>query len=101
MVFQVLYTESALEELKALFEWSWEHHPGTSEQFADALFQHIDLLQQFPFMGTPVQGWVGVRRLLHTPFHIYYQVHLDRTRVDILHIWQTSRRPPTLPRRSE
>lgn len=29
-------------------EWSWGKHQATSERFAKALLNHIDLLQDFP-----------------------------------------------------
>jgi hypothetical protein len=39
--------------------WSWQGHPGTSERFADSLLNHVDLLNDFPYLGVPVRGYPG------------------------------------------
>jgi plasmid stabilization system protein ParE len=90
--FQVLYTEPALTDLEEVMEWSWRNHPGTSERFASALLKHVDLLTDFPNLGAPVYGCPSIRRLQHSPFHIYYRVLLESRRVEILHFWHRSRR---------
>ena len=96
MDFQVLYTEPALNDLEILMTWSWERHPDGTEPLATSLLGHVDLLKKFPFMGTGVRGLPGVRRLLHTPFHVYYRVHPKRHALEILHIWHASRNAPAL-----
>jgi len=72
--FQVLYTGPALADFEEVMRWSWQKHPATTERFANSLLNHVDLLGNFPFLGTPVGGFAGVRRLLHSPMHIYYRV---------------------------
>jgi plasmid stabilization system protein ParE len=94
--FQVLYTEPALADLEEVMRWSWQNHPGTSERFANALLNHVDLLKDFPNLGAPVHGYPGVRRLQHSPLHVYYQVVLESRRVEVLHFWHASRRGPPL-----
>ena len=94
MDFQVLYTEPALVELEEVMRWSWLNHPGTSERFANALLNHVDLLKDFPYLGAPVHGCPGVRRLQHSQLHIYYRVVLEPRRVEILHFWHSARRDP-------
>jgi plasmid stabilization system protein ParE len=74
--------------------WSWQNHPGTSERFANALLNHVDLLKEFPYLGALVHGCPGVRRLEHSPFHVYYRAVSEPRRVEILHIWHSSRRYP-------
>ena len=96
MDFKVLYTEPALADLKAVLGWSWEKHPGTSQQFADSLLNHIDLLKDFPYLGTPVKGYPGVRRLLHSPLQVYYRIHEEKGVIEILHLWHAAREEPEL-----
>lgn len=96
MDFQVLYTEPALRELEEIFTWSWERYPETTERFGLSLLNHIDLLKSFPQLGTPVKSFPGVRRLLHSPLHVYYRVLPEQKRVEILHFWHSSRKPPRL-----
>jgi hypothetical protein len=33
--------------------WSWQNHPATTERFANALLNHVDLLGDFPFWARP------------------------------------------------
>jgi len=74
--------------------WSWQNHSGTTERFADALLNHVDLLKVFPHLGAPVRGYPGVRRLLHSPLYVYYRVLLEPQKVEILHFWHRARRGP-------
>ena len=94
MAFKVLYHEDALADLEEIFDWSRERHPATTEQFADALFNHLDSLQVFPYLGALVKGHPNVRRLLHSPLYVYYRVDANRGSVEILHFWHVSRRQP-------
>ena len=96
MDFKVVYTEPALADLETVMGWSWERHPGTSERFADSLLNHIDLLSDFPYLGAPVKGYPGVRRLLHSPLQIFYRVREDKGVIEILHFWHTAREGPKL-----
>ena len=68
--------------------------PETTEQFADALFDHIDLLQAFPYVGAPCKGDPQVRRLLHSPLYVYYRLDERRGAIEILHFWHCSREEP-------
>jgi plasmid stabilization system protein ParE len=56
MAFKILYHEDALADLEEIFEWSREKHPETTEQFANDLFDHIDPLRAFPYIGAPIKG---------------------------------------------
>jgi len=94
--FKVLYTEEALADLKAVMGWSWEKHPGTSEKFANSLLNHVDLLKEFPYLGTRVKDHPGVRQLLHSPLQIYYRVREDKGVIEILHFWHAARQQPEL-----
>ncbi len=45
MVFKILYHEDPLADPDEIFEWSREKHPETTEQFANDLFDRLELLQ--------------------------------------------------------
>jgi plasmid stabilization system protein ParE len=96
MAFRVLYHEDALADLEEIFNWSREQHPETTEQFAKNLFNHIDLLQAFPYVGASVQGNASVRQFLHSPLYVYYRVDADREGIEILHFRHATRTPPRL-----
>ena len=94
MDFKILYHEDALADLEEIFDWSREKHPRTTERFANELFDHIELLHALPYMGTPVIGHPHVSRLLHSPLYVYYHLDENRSAIEILHFWHSSRRDP-------
>ncbi len=94
MAFKLLYHEDALADLEEILNWSREQHPETTEQFARDLFNHIELLQAFPYIGASVQGNANVRQLLHSPLYIYYRVDVDRGGIEILHFRHGTRKSP-------
>ena len=94
MAFKILYHEDSLADLEEIFEWSREKHPETTEQFADDLFDHIELLHALPYIGTPVKGHPQLRRLLHSPLYVYYRVDENRGAIEILHFRHSSRKDP-------
>ena len=94
MVFKILYLQAALTDLEEVFEWSRANHQITSDQFADDLFNHIEFLRDYPNMGPILRDRSHLRRLVHSPFIIYYRVNRVRMLIEILHIRHSSRRPP-------
>ena len=99
MAFKILYHEDSLADLEEIFEWSRDKHPETMERFASDLFDHIDLLQALPYIGTPVKGHRGSGGfciLPCTPINAYYRVDENREAVEILHFWPSSRKAPRL-----
>ena len=96
MAFKILYLEESLIDLETIFRWSRERHPGSTEQFADDLFNHLDLLAAFLHVGSRVSGEPYIRRFLHSPLYVYYRVNERKQCIEILHFWHTARRDPKL-----
>ena len=71
MAFKTLYHEDALADLEEIFEWSREKHPETTEQFANELFDHLELLRNAPYLGAAVEGQPRVRKFLHSPLYVF------------------------------
>ena|SRR5579859_311735 len=94
MDFKILYTQPSLADFEIVMRWSWEKHPGASEQFGDSLLSHVDLLKNFPYLGARVKGFPGVRRLLHSPVQVYYRIDEEKAVIQILHIWHAARQFP-------
>jgi plasmid stabilization system protein ParE len=71
------------------------NHPGTTNRFADGLPNHVDLLKDFPYLGVPVHAHPNVRRLQHSPLHVYYRVLPENRKIEILHFWHEARARPS------
>jgi plasmid stabilization system protein ParE len=65
--------------------------PGSTERFADALLNHVDLLKASPYIGSPVADRPGVRQLVHTPILIYYRVNESPNFIEVLHFVHSAR----------
>jgi len=96
MAYRVVYTDPALEDLRAVREYSEHQFPLLDPPFADELVLHIDLLADFPLMEEAVRRRRTVRKLVHSPLIVYYLVDTARREVRILHLWRGSRRAPRL-----
>ncbi len=59
MAFKILYDKDALADLEAIFVWSRDKQPETTQQFANDLLEHIELLQALPYVGTPIKDILG------------------------------------------
>ena len=92
MAFKIFYHEDALADLEEIFEWSRDRHPETTEKFAGDLFNHIDLLSDFPWIGEQVKGRSSTRRLFHSPLYVYYRVDEARSGIEVLSVRHTARR---------
>ena len=51
VAFNLLYLENALVDFELIFSWSREKYPGSTEQFASDLFNHLCLIAAFPYVG--------------------------------------------------
>jgi plasmid stabilization system protein ParE len=96
MAYQVHYTEEVLADLEEVTGYAETHFPGGAEHFFPGLLDQIELLGIYPRMGSIHQASSQARKILYTPFVIYYRIFEPQQRIDILHIWHGSRRPPTL-----
>ena len=91
MDFKIRITEAALADFEDILAYSWDNFPASAERFGRAVLNHVDLLKQFPYIGSPVNGREGVRLLVHTPILVFYRVTEARNLVEVLHFWHGSR----------
>jgi plasmid stabilization system protein ParE len=94
MDFRVLYTKRSLSDLAAIVEQIEADDPDAASRFSTALLDHIDLLANFPRMGTPVTVGPRVRKLVHSPVIAYYRILATRKTVEIVHIRHRARLEP-------
>lgn len=96
MAFEIRITEAALADFEEILAYSQSKFPDSTERFATAILNHLDLLKTFPYIGSPVAKRPGVRQLVHTPVLIYYRVHETASIIDVLHFWHSARKRPAL-----
>ena len=93
MEFQIRFTEAALADFEEILAYSWANFPARAERFGNAILNHIELLRNYPYIGSRVKGRPQVRQLVHTPILIYYRVNESPNFVEILHPQHGSHEP--------
>ena len=85
-LFEVHWTERALERMRRLYEWVAEHdYPEAAESLVERLFEAGDGLEWSPQRYAPAPEWgEGVRRLPMLGQRILFKVDEAQRRVDIV-----------------
>ena len=96
MACKILFTEDALADLENILDYIHADNEDAAEAFGMALIKHVELLQNFPRIGTPVPQRARVRKILHSPVRIYYRIHERKSLIEILHFWHGAKRDPRL-----
>jgi len=81
VAYKVFYTKESLDELEALLEFIRPENQTAAERLGSGLLAHIDLLRDFPRLGTSVYRKRGIRKLFHSPVTIYTGSTTDRARL--------------------
>jgi plasmid stabilization system protein ParE len=94
--YRLLFTQRALSDLSEIVGHIAQDDGEVASRFGEALLDHVDLLGRFPRMGNTIRKKSRVRKLVHSPILVYYQVHQEKRLVEILHFRHGSRKLPKL-----
>jgi plasmid stabilization system protein ParE len=92
--YRLLFTQRALNDLADIIGHIADDDDEAASRFGTALLDHVDLLTRFPRMGSTIRKRSRVRKLLHTPILVYYQVREDKRLVEVVHLRHASRKSP-------
>ena len=94
MDYRLLFTQRALTDLAEIIDHiAWDDDEAAS-CFGGALLDHVDLLRRYPRMGLAIRPRSLVRKLVHSPFVVYYRVKENKCLVEVLHFRHGARKPP-------
>ncbi|HSH49857.1 MAG TPA: type II toxin-antitoxin system RelE/ParE family toxin [Halomonas sp.] len=85
---KLVYTDESIEDLKRLREFIAIHNPSAAAKIAVELVGKIELLPDFPKMGTPVEmapGPDSVRDMVFGKYVVRYSLHASA--IIILRVW--------------
>ncbi len=87
---KLVYTDEAIEDLKRLREFIAVHNPTAATRIASELVGKIELLPDFPKMGTPVEiapvpG--SIRDMIFGKYVVRYSAHASV--IIILRVWHS------------
>ena len=93
---KVRYTPAAFAELQAIVDYISAHSPRGARNVYARIRQSVDLLKDFPHMGTPTDD-AAIRRTLAVPYPyvIFYEPTADEV---VIHSIRHARRRPKPPR---
>ncbi len=94
MDYRLLFTERALNDLSEIVEHIAKDDDEVASRFGQALLDHVNLLTRFPRMGNTTRKRSQVRKLIHSPILVYYQVNAEKRQVEVLHFRHGARLPP-------
>jgi len=85
---KLVYTNDAIEDLKRLREFIAVHNPTAASRIAAELIAKMELLPEFPRMGTPVQMAPipdVIRDMVFGKYVFRYSIHTSA--VIVLRVW--------------
>jgi plasmid stabilization system protein ParE len=90
--YRVLFSQRALNDLSGIVGHIAQDDDKAASRFGEALLDHVDLLGRFPRMGNTIRKRSQVRKLVHSPILVYYQIHEEKRLVEVLHFRHGSRK---------
>lgn len=101
MDYHLLYSQRALNDLAEIIGRVAEDDAEAAFRFGTGLLDHVDLLARFPRLGAVIRKRSRVRKLVHTPILVYYELREDKRLIEILHFRHGGRKTPKTELRSE
>ena len=89
----VIWTESALSQLEAIYEYIAQTSPEYALRMIDRLTRRSIQITEFPFSGRMVPEYESneVREVLEWPYRIIYLIRPEQARVEVLAVVHGSR----------
>ncbi len=98
MVFKLIWTDSAVADLKDICERIAQDNPAAAEKVGRGILDHVRILEAFPFIGPPYPRRSGgaIREIVFGNYRIFYGVTPRPKQVHVLRIWHGARGEPEL-----
>ena len=98
MDFQVVWTDSALADLREIVSYISRDNPAAAERIGSDIIDHVETLKTFPLIGpTYPRGSLDNRReIVCGKYRVFYRVTEARKLVEILTVWHGARGTPKI-----
>ncbi len=98
MAFQVIWSETASEDLKEIVLFIALDNSSAAARLAERILSHIESASNLPFANraVPEKDDELVRESILKPYRIIYQIDNDRNAIHILRIWHAARGLPEM-----
>ena len=98
MAFQIVWSQTAVEDLKGIVQYIALDDPDASAKLAGRIIQRIETASELPFSNrtVPEKGQESIREAILKPYRIIYHVDAERSAIYILRIWRAARGIPDI-----
>ena len=93
MDFKVIYQPLALEDLEGIVRHVAEKDSQAANRLGMSLLDQAETLAHFPERGSNVRRRPGVKKLVRSPYLIFYRLDEARRCVDVLRFWHGAQNP--------
>ncbi len=99
MDFKIIWTDSAIADLREIFLYISRDNPAAAEKVGQAILDHVKLLTSFPMIGPayPRHSDSGRREIVCSNYRIFYKGSEKNKTVEILRVWHGARGEPPFP----
>src|SRR5665213_2638471 len=91
---KIIFSPQAIADLAGVVRHIAKDDPVTAMRIGNALIDRVEILENFPLIGSPYPKSPGVRKLVSRPYLIFYRPRLEKFCVDILRYWHSARANP-------
>ena len=98
MAFQIIWTQTAAEDLKEIVQYIAIDNPDAAPKLAEHIIIRIESASILPFSNrsVPEKNEEFIRESILKPYRIIYQIDTDRDSLHILRIWHAARGIPEI-----
>jgi toxin ParE1/3/4 len=98
MAFQIIWSQTAVEDLREIVQFIASDDPAAAAKLADRIIGRIEIASELPFANraVPEKADQSVREVILKPYRIIYRADDKRGAVHILRVWHAARGVPDL-----
>ena len=98
MAFKIIWSETAIEDLREIVMYISHDDLNAANSLADRVLNRVELASKHPFSNrvVPEKKDDSIRESILSPYRIVYHIDLDNDIIGILRIWHSARGIPDL-----
>jgi len=92
MAFQIIWSHTAVEDLKGIVQYIALDDPDAAAKLADRMIQRLETASKLPFSNriVPEKAEEPIRETILKPYRLIYQVDSNHNVIHILRIWHAA-----------
>ena len=96
MDFKLIWTDSAIADLKEICDYISRDNPSASAKVGRGILEHVKVLELFPFIGPayPRRSGGAIREIVYGNYRVFYEVINQPKAIHVLRIWHGARSEP-------